>query len=109
MQLINYAKNCMVFGYFGCTWFLGTLATNCPEDSANFGNWRTTVGPDTYCWGGTYVSVGAETKNPELAAYFAYEMCCDPDVMYTLAEETGDFVNNNVCFYVSWHYFLFIF
>lgn len=67
------------------------------------------MGPDTYCWGGTYVSVGAETKNPELAAYFAYEMCCDPDVMYTLAEETGDFVNNNVCFYVSWHYFLFIF
>ena len=83
-----------VFGYFGCTWFLGTLASNCPEDSANFGNWRTTVGPDTYYWGGTYVSVGAETKNPELAAYFAYEMCCDPDVMYTLAEETGDFVNN---------------
>ncbi len=83
-----------VFGYFGCTWFLGTLGANCPEDAANFGNWRTTVGPDTYYWGGTYVAVGAETNNPELAAYFAYEMCCDPEIMYTIAEEKGDFVNN---------------
>ena len=83
-----------VFGYFGCTWFLGTMEGNCPETAANYGNWRTTVGPDTYYWGGSYVAIGAQTKNPELAAYFAYEMCCDSDMMYTLAKDTGDFVNN---------------
>lgn len=83
-----------VFGYFGCTWFLGTMESNCPEDAANFGNWATTVGPDTYYWGGTYLAIGADTKNPELAAYFVYEMCCDEDVMYNIAKNKGDFVNN---------------
>jgi ABC-type glycerol-3-phosphate transport system substrate-binding protein len=83
-----------VFGYFGCTWFIGSMEGNCPEDSANFGQWRTTNGPESYYWGGTYVSVGADTPNPELAAYFLYEMCCDPDVMYDIAKDKGDFVNN---------------
>lgn len=83
-----------VFCYFGCTWFLGTMEANCPEDAANFGNWRTCVGPETYYWGGTYVAVGAETKNAELAKYFTYMMCCDEDTMYQIASQKGDFVNN---------------
>lgn len=83
-----------VFGYFGCTWFIGSMEGNCPADAANFGQWRTTAGPESYYWGGTYVGVGADTPNPELAAYFLYEMCCDPEVMYDLGANKGDFVNN---------------
>lgn len=83
-----------VFGYFGCTWFIGSMEANCPEDAENFGNWRTTTGPESFYWGGTYVMVGKDTPNPELAAYFVYEMCCDETVMYDIAKNTGDFVNN---------------
>jgi hypothetical protein len=83
-----------VFGYFGCTWFIGSMESNCAEDAANFGQWRTTTGPESFYWGGTYVMAGANTANPELAAYFIYEMCCDEDVMYDIAADTGDFVNN---------------
>lgn len=83
-----------VFGYFGCTWFIGSMEGNCPSDAKNFGQWRTTTGPDSYYWGGTYVMVGADTPNPELAAYFVYAMCCDEDIMYNLSKDTGDFVNN---------------
>lgn len=83
-----------VFGYFGCTWFIGSMEGNCPSDAKNFGQWRTTTGPESFYWGGTYVMVGADTPNPELAAYFVYAMCCDEDVMYNLSKDTGDFVNN---------------
>jgi hypothetical protein len=83
-----------VFGYFGCTWFIGSMEGNCPADAANFGQWRTTTGPESYYWGGTYLAVGADTPNPELAAYFVYNMCCNPEVMYDLGKNKGDFVNN---------------
>lgn len=83
-----------VFGYFGCTWFIGSMEGNCPSDAKNFGQWRTTTGPESFYWGGTYVMVGADTPNPELSAYFVYAMCCDEDIMYNLSKETGDFVNN---------------
>lgn len=83
-----------VFCYFGCTWFIGTMEQNVAKDAENFGQWRTTTAPESFYWGGTYMSVGAETPNPELAAYFVYMMTCDNDAMYNLAKDTGDFVNN---------------
>lgn len=83
-----------VFCYMGCTWFLGTMEAACPSDAKNFGQWRTTTAPESYYWGGTHVMVGADTPNPELAAYFVYEMCCDESVMYDIAKNLGDFVNN---------------
>lgn len=83
-----------VFCYFGCTWFIGSMESNCGKSADNFGQWRTTTAPESYYWGGTYLSVGAETPNKELAAYFVYMMTCDADAMYNLAVKTGDFVNN---------------
>lgn len=84
-----------VFCYFGCTWFIGTMENNCGKDGKNFGQWRVAVPSNAYYWGGTYMGVGAETKNKELAAYFVYCMCCDTDKMYNLGKDTGDFVNNH--------------
>jgi hypothetical protein len=83
-----------VFCYFGCTWFIGSMEANCASDAANFGQWRTTTAPESYYWGGTYMSVGKDTPNKELTAYFVYMMTCDSDAMYNLAKSTGDFVNN---------------
>lgn len=83
-----------VFCYFGCTWFIGTMEGKVAEDAENFGQWRTTTAPESFYWGGTFLSVGADTPNKELAAYFVYMMTCDADAMYNLAVKTGDFVNN---------------
>lgn len=83
-----------VFCYFGCTWFLGTMEANCTEDSANFGNWRICAAPEAYNWGGTFLMIGKDTPDMELASYFVYMMTCDEDVLYGLNADKGDFVNN---------------
>jgi ABC-type glycerol-3-phosphate transport system substrate-binding protein len=92
------------FGYFGCPWFgsqiynnskqAGSAATDDKEEV--LGEWGAVVGPTSYHWGGTYVMVGKNTNNPELAAYILYELCCDPEIMYNISKGTGDFVNNKV-------------
>lgn len=84
-----------VFGYFGCTWFVYWCIST-TEDSATstYGNWRVCQGPVDYHWGGTYVAVTKDCPNPELAAFLVYSLCCDEDIMYTLACDTLDFVNN---------------
>jgi len=84
-----------VFGYFGCTWFVyWCIATTEDSETSTFGQWRVCEGPVSYHWGGTYVMIGADTPNPELAAFLLYELCADPEIMYTIEEETMDFVNN---------------
>ncbi len=83
-----------VFCYFGCTWFLGTMEASCTEDSANFGKWNICAAPVGYNWGGTFLMIGKDTPDPELAAYFVYMMTCDEDVLYGLNADKGDFVNN---------------
>ena len=84
-----------VFGYFGCTWFVyWSIATSEDSENSTYGDWRVCEGPVGYHWGGTYVSVGADTPNPELCAYLLYQLCCNADVMYTIEKNTFDFVNN---------------
>lgn len=81
------------FCYFACPWFKDTIVGAAPN-IAKAGGWGACAGPASYHWGGTYVMVGKDTPNPELAAYLMYELCCDADMMYTISEKTGDFVNN---------------
>ncbi|MCQ2522447.1 MAG: ABC transporter substrate-binding protein [Lachnospiraceae bacterium] len=79
-----------VFCYFGCTWAVYW----CLKADATYGDWRVTEGPVGYHWGGTYVAVTDGCPNTELAAFLAYSLCCDEDIMYRIAVETKDFVNN---------------
>ncbi len=83
-----------VFCYFGCTWFLGTMEASCVEGTANFGNWRICAAPVAYNWGGTFLMIGKDSPDVELAAYFVYMMTCDEEVLYGLNADKGDFVNN---------------
>lgn len=84
-----------VFGYFGCTWFVyWCIATTEDSATSTYGDWRICQGPVDYHWGGTYVAVMKDCPNKELAAYLVYALCCDEDIMYKLACETFDFVNN---------------
>lgn len=89
-----------VFGYFGCTWFVYWSIAFAKDDDGNpmpdssHGDWRVCQGPVDYHWGGTYVAVMKDCPNTELAAYLVYALCCDEDIMYKLACDTLDFVNN---------------
>lgn len=79
-----------VFCFFGCPWFIGSMQGNGATD----GNWGAVVGPTSYHWGGTYVCVGKDTNNPELAAFLLYELTCDPEIGVQITNQTGDCVNN---------------
>ena len=79
-----------VFCYFGCPWFAGTMRGNGATD----GNWAACAGPTSYWWGGTYISVGKDTPNPELCAFLLYELTCDPDISVEICNASGDCPNN---------------
>lgn len=79
-----------VFGYFGCTWFVYWSIKSVDHK----GDWRICAGPVDYFWGGSYLAVGKDTPNPELAAFIAYTLCCDTDFMYEHMKSTFDYVNN---------------
>ena len=79
-----------VFCYFACPWMISVFQGNGASDGA----WGACVGPDSYYWGGTYVSVGKDTPNPELCAFILYELTCDPDIAVKITNQTGDAVNN---------------
>lgn len=93
-----------VFGYFGCTWsvywcmvFNGENDADgnfVPAEDSSYGHWNCCEGPVSYHWGGTYVMVMDGCPNTELAAFLVYSLCCDEDIMYKMACETLDFVNN---------------
>ncbi len=79
-----------VFCFFGCPWFIGSMQGNGATD----GSWGAVTGPTSYHWGGTYVCVGKDTNNPELAAFLLYELTCDPEIGVQITNKTGDCVNN---------------
>ena len=79
-----------VFCYFACPWMVGVMQGNGATD----GNWAGIVGPASYHWGGTYVSVGKDTPNPDLCAFLLYELSCDPDIAVAIANQYGDGINN---------------
>lgn len=87
-----------VFCYFGCTWsvYWCMVFDDAKKDdgTSTYGKWKVTEGPVGYHWGGTYLMVVDGCPNTELAGFLLYELCCDEDIMYTVACDTLDFVNN---------------
>ena len=85
-----------VFGYFGCTWsvYWCMVFDDSLGDASSYGKWNCCAGPVSYHWGGTYCMIMEGCPNTELAAFLVYSLCCDEDIMYTLACDTLDFVNN---------------
>ena len=64
------------------------------NNGATNGSWGACVGPQAYYWGGTYVSVGKDTPNPELCKFLLYELCCDNDILVQITNKTGDAVSS---------------
>ncbi len=82
-----------VFGYFGSPWFVYSTLNDI-KGSETYGKRNVCQGPDSYYWGGTYLTVTAQCTNKELAALVLYTLCCDTDVMYQMQCDNIDFVNN---------------
>lgn len=87
-----------VFCYFGTTWFLYWSLLPDNEDGTNDAkhveDYNIVTGPQTYHWGGTYLSVGKDCPNTALAALVLKTICCDKDVLKAHCESSSDFVNN---------------
>jgi hypothetical protein len=62
-------------------------------DSTDY-EWKVTQGPTAFYWGGQYLHVMKDCPNTELAAFLLYELCCDNLIMYDIAVDSKDFVNN---------------
>ncbi len=79
-----------VFCYFGNPqFFYWTLD---PETHA--GDYNICEGPAPFHFGGTYLAVGNECHDKQLAALILRTLCCDTETMTKIGEETYDFVNN---------------
>lgn len=97
------SKKGKVFGYFGPAWFIDfCLAPATLDDpkaekklgNGSYGDWAFCKGPQGFSWGGTWICAAAGTDNVELVRKVMYTLCCDKDTMVKIAEEMGDFTNN---------------
>lgn len=86
----NHADSGNVFCYFACPWRIDGFYKN----GATAGNWGACVGPQSYFWGGTYVTVGKDTPNPDLCAFLCYEMAFDPEIGVEITNKKSDAVVN---------------
>ncbi len=58
------------------------------------GGWGVIKGPSAFYWGDVYYSIGKDTPNPELSAFFLYELICDPEIGVRIANTKGSSINN---------------
>ncbi len=97
------AEEGKVFGYFGPSWFQDfCLAPATLEDpngekapgNGSYGDWGLVKGPQGFSWGGTWICAAAGTDNTELIREIMYTLTCDEETLVSIAEEYGDFTNN---------------
>ena len=97
------AKDGKVFGYFGPAWFIdfclapATLDDQTAEKklgNGSYGDWAFCKGPQGVSWGGTWICAAAGSDNIKLIHDVMYTLTCNKDVMIKIAEEMGDFTNN---------------
>lgn len=79
-----------VFCYFGPAWFLDFTLGGHDLD----GQWATTVGPQSFYWGGSWLCGATGTDNASLVKDIIEKLTCDKDIMTEIAKEDNDFVNN---------------
>jgi len=96
-------KNGKVFGYFGPAWFIDfCLAPATLDDpdapktvgNGSYGDWAFCMGPQGFCWGGTWICAAKGSDNIQLIHDVMYKLTCEEETMTTLAKEYGDFANN---------------
>lgn len=85
-------KDGKVFGYFAPAWFIDFCMPH--DDGSAFGDWAFCKGPQGFSWGGTWICAAKGSDNIALIKDIMYTLTCDEATMTTLAENAGDFANN---------------
>ena len=88
--------NCIyddVFGYLGCDWFVNYIMGGGSEESLPWGVGVCTV-PQGYIWGASFIGVTEYCPDFALAKLIIETLCCDSDVMYDMAIDNNEFINN---------------
>ncbi|MCR5386148.1 MAG: extracellular solute-binding protein [Treponema sp.] len=78
-----------VFSYFLPGWGLHYLLKPCSEEKTN-GDWAMVPGPSSFRWGGTWLAINKNAKNPEEAKQFVKYIVSDDSFQQKWAEDTGD-------------------
>lgn len=94
-------ENGKVFCYFGPAWLINFSMGNAPGSDkgddgsvAYQGGWGLTNGPQSYCWGGTWICAANGTDNPTLDKDIILTMTTDDKIMKDIATKDSDCVNN---------------
>lgn len=83
-----------VFGYFGPAWLVNFSMSANVEGSIGYnGDWGAAVGPQSFFWGGTWISAATGTDNTELVKDIMLKMTTDKDIMTEIVTKDDDFVN----------------
>lgn len=97
------SKEGKVFGYFGPAWFIDFCLAPATLDDAkapkeigngSYGDWAFCKGPQGFSWGGSWLCAAAGTDNKKLIKEIMYKLTCDKATMIEIAEQKGDFTNN---------------
>ncbi|MDE6024678.1 MAG: InlB B-repeat-containing protein [Lachnospiraceae bacterium] len=75
-----------VFGFFGSISMLSELDSE--------GSYKVCTGPLSFSFGGTYIGGTSEAVGNPLAGLVLYTLCCDPYVMYKMADNRGMIPNS---------------
>lgn len=97
-----------VFGYFWSTWginfslvenSLKTAVKNGGKEevgNGTFGDWAACYGPQSYFWGGSWLSACKGSDNLNLVATIMKTMTCDAAIMEKNTRDTLDMTNNKL-------------
>jgi len=83
-----------IFSYFLPAWGIHFVLK--PNAGKTNGDWALIPGPIPYTYGGTWLGVNKDTKNPDAAKEFIRYLTTDDAFHEKYTKESGDFVNNTV-------------
>lgn len=100
--ILDLRKDGKVFGAFAAPWYMDYVQFSCLDDpnaplelgNGSYADWAACTGPESYYWGGTWLCVPEGCDNVEEVRDLIYALTCDEATMKKLAEENGEFVNN---------------
>ncbi len=84
-------------GYFVSTWGFGdSILTSAAggEGGATYGLWNVCVGPQSFYWGGTWMTVSSRCDNASLVAEFISYFTADAEGAAAYANYQGEYVSN---------------
>ena len=94
-----------VFGFFYSTWGVDYVLpgnastmdyrTGEYKKDGSYGDWAFIEGPESYIWGGSYLAVGKNSDNRQLAADIIRKLCCNYEIMTKMGNDSTSSIYPN--------------